>query len=172
MDAFAVAVACSIALSKVSARQVFRFAFHFGLFQALMPLIGWLAGQGAHKYISRWDHWLAFGLLTFVGVKAINDSRKDRGEKLDTKDPTRGFTLVILSVATSIDALAVGISLSALKVGIIQPAIIIGCITGILTTFGMLGGSRIGSRFGKYVEMLGGIILLAIGLKILLTHVF
>lgn len=172
MDAFAVCIACSIALKKVSKRQIFRFSFHFGLFQAMMPVIGWFAGQGAHKYISKWDHWIAFGLLTFIGLKAIYESQKERSEGLRKKDPTKGFSLVAFSIATSIDALAVGVSLSALNVNIFKPALIIGCITGFLTMTGMIMGSRIGSLFGRYIEVIGGLILIAIGFKILFSHIF
>jgi putative Mn2+ efflux pump MntP len=172
MDAFAVSIACSIALRKITKRQIFRFSFHFGFFQAIMPIIGWFAGQGAHDFISGWDHWVAFGLLTFVGLKAIYESRENKSEGLEAKDPTRGLSLVIFSIATSIDALAVGFSLSALNVSIYKPAVIIGCITGSLTILGMLGGSRIGSSFGKGVEISGGLILIGIGLKILFSHLF
>jgi manganese efflux pump family protein len=172
MDACAVCVACSISLKKISARQVFRFSFHFGLFQAMMPVIGWFIGQGTLKFITSWDHWVAFGLLTFVGLKAIYESRKEESPELILKDPTRGISLVIFSVATSIDALAVGLSLSALNVAIIKPALIIGCITGFLSMIGMLLGSKIGSLFGKYIETIGGLILISIGLKILTSHLF
>jgi len=172
MDAFAVSIACSISLQKVSSRQIFRFSFHFGLFQALMPVLGWFAGQSAQSYISRWDHWVAFFLLTFIGLKAIHDSRKANDLELNRKDPTKGVSLVLLSIATSIDALAVGFSLSALNINIIKPAIIIGCITGILSMSGMIGGSKIGYRFGKSVELIGGLILIGIGLKVLISHMF
>ncbi|MBU1627570.1 manganese efflux pump MntP family protein [bacterium] len=172
MDAFAVCIACSITLKRVSARQIFRFSFHFGFFQALMPVIGWLAGMSAHRLISGWDHWVAFGLLTFVGLKAIYESRKEKEKDLDIKDPTKGLSLVIFSIATSIDALAVGLSLSALNVNIIKPALIIGCITGSLSIFGMILGNKIGSLFGRYIEFLGGLILIGIGLKILISHIF
>lgn len=169
MDAFAVAVACSISLQRVSKRQIFRFGFHFGLFQALMPVIGWNLGRVAVEFVSAWDHWLAFGLLAFVGGKAIYEAiRGDEEDEKKTADPTRGWSLVVLSVATSIDALAVGLSLAMLGEAIYQPALVIGLITGTLTTIGMLLGSRVGARFGKGMEILGGVILIGIGLKILL----
>lgn len=171
MDAFAVAVATSIALTPVSGRQVFRFAFHFGLFQAFMPIIGWLAGSHLSRFIAAWDHWAAFALLTFVGTKAIYQAFTQRHQDVPRSDPTRGWSLVLYSTATSIDALAVGLSLGFLDVRIWYPCILIGCITAALTTIGMLIGSRLGSSFGKRLEVLGGFILIVIGLKILLEHV-
>jgi putative Mn2+ efflux pump MntP len=169
MDAFAVAVACSISLQRVSKRQIFRFGFHFGLFQALMPVIGWNLGRVAVEFVAAWDHWLAFGLLVFVGGKAIYEAIwGDEEDEKKNADPTRGWSLVMLSFATSIDALAVGLSLAMLGEAIYQPALVIGLITGTLTTIGMLLGSRVGARFGKGMEILGGVILIGIGLKILL----
>ncbi len=171
MDAFAVAIATSIALGSVSRRQLFRLSFHFGLFQALMPVIGWYAGRSIAQWVSGWDHWVAFGLLAFVGGKAIYEAiRGEEGAVEKPRDPTRGWSLVILSVATSIDALAVGFSFAMLGVNVWAPAAIIGCVTGSLTLFGMLMGSRIGVHFGRRVEVLGGLVLIGIGLKILIQH--
>ncbi len=172
MDTFAVAVATSVMLGRVTGRQVFRFAFHFGLFQALMPVIGWLAGTTFSSYIVRWDHWVAFGLLAFVGGKAVIEAvREDDAEEEETKDdPTRGMSLIILSMATSIDALAVGLSFAMLGVRIWYPVVVIGLVTAAITTLGMFLGSTVGGRFGRRVEVLGGLILIGIGLKILLQH--
>jgi manganese efflux pump family protein len=170
MDAFAVSVAGSITLRSVSPRQIFRFAFHFGLFQAMMPVLGWLAGSTIQQYIESWDHWIAFALLGFVGGKAIIDALSDGDENNSRQDPTRGWSLVILSIATSIDALAVGLSLAMIRVEIWYPAIIIGIVTATLSICGMLLGSRIGRRFNQRIEILGGIILIAIGVKILIEH--
>ena len=172
MDAFAVAIGTSIRLRQVSSRQVFRFGWHFGLFQAMMPVIGWYLGSHLKGFITAWDHWVAFGLLSFVGGKAIFEAlRGDRKEGTrPVADPTRGWNLVILSVATSIDALAVGISFGMIAVNIWYPAVIIGVITAALTTCGMLCGARLGLRFGKRVEISSGAILIGVGLKILLEH--
>ena len=170
MDAFAVAIACSIALRCLSFRSVFRVAFYFGLFQAIMPVIGWSASFAAHKYIAAWDHWLAFGLLVFIGGKAIYEACREKSDKFKEKDPTKGWSLLIFSIATSIDALAVGISFAAIDVDIVQPAIIIGLVTFFLSVLGMLIGKRIGSCFGQKVEIIGGLILIGIGTKILLSH--
>jgi len=174
LDAFAVAVAASVSLGRVNRRQIFRFSFHFGLFQAMMPVIGWLAGMSAARHLERWDHWMAFMLLAFVGGKAVLGAlRKENGaeDPSSANDPTRGLSLVMFSVATSIDALAVGLSLAALNVTIWTPAALIGIVTATLTVVGMLLGSRVGMRFGKRVEILGGVILIGIGVKILISHV-
>ena len=170
VDAFAVAVGASIALAGVSARQVFRLAFHFGLFQALMPVFGWLAGRGIGQYLHGWDHWLAFALLVFVGGKAVYAASGTTEERTASADPTRGGSLVMLSVATSIDALAVGLSLALVDVSIWYAAFIIGCVAAALTTCGMLLGGRLGAKFGRRAEVVGGLILIAIGVKILVEH--
>ena len=171
MDAFAVAVATCVRLRKVSRRQVFRFAFHFGLFQAFMPVLGWAAGRTVDQYIRAWDHWIALALLAGVGVKAIYDALSQRAAaEEDPHDPTRGWSLVLLSVATSIDALAVGLTLALLDVQIWYPCVIIGLVTASLTAFGMFFGANLGARFGRAIEILGGAVLIAVGIKIVLDH--
>lgn len=170
MDATAVAIATSILLGRVSGRQVFRFAFHFGLFQAAMPVVGWLAGRSVREYIESWDHWVAFTLLAVIGGKAILDALRGDDDGRRVPDPTRGLSLVLLSVATSIDALAVGLSLALLDVTIWYPATVIGVVTAALTVCGMLIGARVGRRFGRRVRVVGGLILIAIGAKILVEH--
>ena len=171
MDTFAVAIATSISLGRVSARQLFRFSWHFGLFQAIMPLGGWALGQTVAGYISAVDHWLAFGLLAYVGGKAIwAGFSNDPNTNSPKTDPTRGASLVILSLATSIDAFAVGLSFAFLNVAIWYPAVIIGVVTALITLLGMLIGGKLGSKLGRHVEILGGLILIGIGLKILFQH--
>jgi len=170
MDAFAVAIVSGLTLSPLTGRHVFRLAFHFGLFQALMPVIGWAAGNAVYRYISAVDHWVAFGLLVFVGGRMIWGALHEVKEKRDLSDPTSGWTLVVLSIATSIDALAVGLSLAMIGSAIILPAIIIGLVAAAFTIAGMLLGRRIGSLWGRRVEALGGIILVAIGIKIVIEH--
>ena len=172
MDAFAVSIATGVSLKNVSFRQAFRLSWHFGLFQALMPIVGWSAGLTVHSYIERYDHWVAFGLLAFVGINMIRESLKhDKSEK-QKKDPTKGVTLVILSVATSIDALAVGFSISILHVSIWTPAVIIGIVAGMFTIVGLQIGKKIGSagRLSFYAVAIGGIVLLIIGFNILHEH--
>jgi len=172
MDAFAVSIATGVNLKTVSSRQMFRLSWHFGLFQALMPIIGWSAGTSIRVYIERYDHWVAFGLLTFVGVRMIKDAFVNDENKKPIKDQTRGWTLVMLSVATSIDALAVGFSISLLNVSIWIPALIIGIVAGLFSVMGLQIGERIGSakRLSLYAETIGGVVLIAIGLNILYEH--
>lgn len=171
MDAFAVAIVTGLTLNPVTRRHVFRLAFHFGLFQALMPALGWLAGAAVRKHISTFDHWIAFGLLAFVGGKMLwGAAHGQEGERPASNDPTSGWLLVVLSVATSIDALAVGLSLAMLGSTIIVPALVIGAAAAFFTTVGMVIGRRIGSIWGWRVEVLGGLILVGIGVKIVIEH--
>ncbi|HTY63545.1 MAG TPA: manganese efflux pump MntP family protein [Acidobacteriota bacterium] len=173
MDAFAVAIVTGLTVKPLTKRHVFRLAFHFGLFQFLMPLLGWVAGTAVQKYIANSAHWVAFGLLTFVGGHMIWSSLASHEEgKRATRDPTSGWALVVLSVATSIDALAVGLSLAIIGSRIILPAVVIGMVAAAFTAVGMALGRQVGSAWGKRVEVLGGLILFAIGVKIVLDHVF
>ncbi len=171
MDAFAVSIATGVSLKSVSIRQRFRLSWHFGLFQALMPVIGWYCGISIYHHIEKYDHWVAFGLLAFVGLFMIKEFFYGDDTKLKA-DPTRGYTLIILSISTSIDALAVGISMAMLKVTIIFPAIIIGLVAALFTLIGLELGSKIGlkSRLSHFAQLIGGIILLLIGLNILYEH--
>ncbi len=170
MDAFAVALSAGVILDPITRRQLFRLGFHFGLFQGGMPIIGWLAGIGLKQFVTHFASWIAFCLLVFVGGKMIYEAVTDHEDAKEKRDPTRGMSLVILSIATSIDALAVGFSLSMLGVTIWAPAIIIGVITTILTVAGMLLGRKIGTIWGGRVEILGGLVLVGIGLKIILQN--
>lgn len=172
MDAFAVSIVAGVKLKDVGFRQMFRLAWHFGLFQALMPVVGWGAGLSIRTYIEAYDHWIAFVLLAFVGIKMIKDAFGHEKEETHPKDPTKGMTLVMLSVATSVDALAVGFSISMLNVSIWLPAVIIGIVAGMFTIFGLQIGKRVGSAecLGLYAEITGGIVLFAIGLNILYEH--
>jgi len=169
MDAFAVALGTGAVLSRLTGRHLFRLGFHFGLFQALMPVIGWLAGLTIMQWVEAWDHWIAFSLLAIIGGRMIYEAFSDE-EKTDDRDPTKGLSLVLLSIATSIDALAVGFSLSVIGVSIWMPALVIGLVAGILTIVGMLLGGRIGDRWGSRVQFFGGLVLIAIGIKILIEH--
>ena len=171
MDAFAVALGAGVLLNPLTGRQLFRLGFHFGLFQGMMPVIGWLAGTGLKHLVTVYAPWIAFALLSTVGGKMIYEALTDQDEARQRRDPTRGLTMVMLSVATSIDALAVGLSLSLLDTTIWTPAIIIAVITAALTVSGMLLGCKIGTNWGGRVEIMGGIVLIGIGLKILLQTV-
>lgn len=169
MDALAVAVATGLTLPRITFRHIFRLSFHFGLFQFMMPILGWLAGRTVSTYINAFDHWIACALLSFIGGKMLWEAYFDH-EAAAREDPTRGLMLVTLSVATSIDALAVGLSLAFLDVSIWFPSLVIGLVAGLLTLLGIRFGSQIGSRFGKWAETLGGLFLIAIGLRILISH--
>ncbi len=172
MDAFAVAIGAGLQLCSVTKRQTFRMAWHFGLFQAFMPIIGWLAGLTLVDYIAPVDHWIAFGLLAIIGGKMIYEALKHQEEDVDRCDPTKGWRLVMLSVATSIDALAVGLSLAVLGVDIWYPALVIGVVAGVLTVVGLELGCRFGSLLGRRMEVVGGLILIGIGVKILVEHLW
>lgn len=169
MDAFAVSVAVGLTLARVTPRHTFRMAFHFGLFQFLMPIFGWLVGRDAVTVVAAFDHWIAFGLLGFVGSKMLREA----GEEKDfepTKDPTRGLSLVTLSIATSLDALAVGLSMAFIGVSVWLPSVLIGVVACGLSAVGITFGSRIGPRWGPWAERVGGCVLILIGLKILVSH--
>lgn len=170
MDAFAVSIASGLSVKRVTPRHVFRIAFHFGLFQALMPIVGWYAGSTVAPYIEAWDHWIAFSLLAFVGGKMLLEARKKDDEASIMSDPTRGWALVILSIATSIDALAVGLTVAMLGVSIWIPALIIGIVAATLSSVGIVFGSRLGDKWGTGALVAGGLVLLAIGARILVTH--
>jgi putative Mn2+ efflux pump MntP len=169
MDAFAVAVAVGAVIKRLRLRHIFRLSLHFGLFQFLMPIVGWLAGMTMTKIFADYDHWIAFVILVCVGGKMIWESFKE--DRVALKDPTRGLSLIILSLATSIDALAVGLSFAFLKMPIIYPSAVIGIVAFIMTAGGMVLGTKIGKLFGKRVKLLGGLILIGIGVKILLDHI-
>jgi len=169
MDAFAVSIAAGLTIAPVTPRHTFRLAFHFGLFQFMMPIFGWLAGKEMAAYIEPYDHWLAFGLLWFVGAKMLLDARSER-EPESKSDPSRGLMLVTLSVATSIDALAVGLTMALLGVSIWLPAAVIGIVAAAMSTLGVSFGSRLGSRCGHWAEAAGGCVLLVIGGRILISH--
>ncbi len=172
VDAFAVAMASGVCLRVVDRRQTFRLAFHFGLFQGGMTVLGWAAGLTFRALIESFDHWLAFGLLAFVGGKMIREALQHEEDRPAGADPTRGTTLVVLAVATSIDALAVGLSFAVLGVSVWQPAAVIALVALLLTGFGLHLGCRMAaaSRLGARVEIAGGLVLLAIGVRILHEH--
>lgn len=171
MDAFAVSLGVGTSGSANSLRTIFRLAFHMGLFQGLMTFLGWLAGSSIANLISSVDHWIALGLLAFVGIRMIR-SGLDPDAELHSNDPSRGGTMVVVCIAVSIDAMAVGLSMAFLDIEVVTPSIVIGVITLLLSLVGLLAGSRLGERFGKRMEVLGGLILVGIGLRILFTHLF
>ncbi|NOZ23192.1 MAG: manganese efflux pump [Planctomycetes bacterium] len=169
MDAFAVSVGAGIVLDKITARRTFRLGFHFGLFQFMMPVIGWAAGRSVYTWIAAFDHWIAFALLGYIGARMIREALKPEGER-EFIDPTKGWMLVTLSVATSLDALAVGLSLAALNVSIWYPSIIIGIVAATFTSVGMHLGKHVGRAWGRRAEIVGGVILWIIAFRIVIQH--
>jgi len=172
MDAFAVSIAAGVALKTFTRRQTIRLAWHFGFFQFAMPVIGWSAGNTVRTRIESYDHWIAFILLLLVGANMLREAFQSHKDEPSKKDPTKGLSLVLLSVATSIDALAVGVSFSILNISIWFPALVIGIIAALCTGAGIHIGKRIGasSHIGTYADMAGGLVLIAIGFKILYDH--
>jgi putative Mn2+ efflux pump MntP len=169
MDAFAVAVVTGLAGLPLTRRRIFRLSFHFGLFQALMPALGWAVGRVVHRFVGGVDHWIAFALLALVGSRMLWGALHGEEERRP-EDATRGWSLVALSVATSVDALAVGLTLAMLETDIFVPALVIGLVAAALTVAGMVLGRWIGTAWGKRVEVLGGAILIAIGIRIVWEH--
>jgi putative Mn2+ efflux pump MntP len=169
MDAFAVAVVTGSVYKEFKVRHALRMALFFGGFQAVMPVIGFLAGLGLKDYIEAYDHWVAFALLCLVGGKMIYESFKIEAAERN-HDPSNLLVLLALSFATSIDALAVGITLSLLKTPILLAVTVIGLVTFALSYCGVSLGKRFGHFFESKVEIIGGLILIVIGLKILIEH--
>ncbi|RPI19422.1 MAG: manganese efflux pump [Ignavibacteriae bacterium] len=169
LDAFAVALGSATNGYINTKRSAIRLSFHFALFQALMPIAGWIIGSRINELIQYFDHWIAFVLLLFVGGKMIYESFHNDKDK-QKSDPSKGWSLVILSLATSIDALVVGFSLALIRVDIWYPSFVIGLTTGTLSLIGIYFGVKLGSVFGKRMELLGGVIIIGIGIRILISH--
>jgi putative Mn2+ efflux pump MntP len=177
-DAFAVAIGKGLSMRTFHARTALILAVCFGAAQALMPLLGWLLGTQLEQLITEVDHWIAFGLLAAVGAKMLHEALADaEGEDPGSSAGTDRTTtliapkeLVVLSVATSIDALAVGISLAFIDVSITQAVLLIGSVTFLLTFAGVAVGQRVGAQFRKPAEVAGGLVLIGIGVKILFDH--
>ncbi len=168
-DAFAVAAAVAAGLPVLTGRHTFRLVWHFGLFQGLMTIAGWCGGGGISMFMSGINCWIAFGLLVFLGAKMIYESR-DPESRSKSYDPTRGWSLVALSIATSIDALAVGISMSLIGVSVWRPALLIALVALVMTFVGTRSGKHGGVFLGKWAECLGGIVLIIIGIRILVEY--
>jgi putative Mn2+ efflux pump MntP len=167
LDAFAVATVAGITLGKSSHRQRFRLSFHFGLFQALMLTGGWYLGSAVASLLGGLDAWAAFALLALVGGNLVRNGLRGEEEERRKIDPTRGWALVFLSVASSVDALAVGISLAIINSLILRSALIVGFVSFGMTLLGMEIGQKIGAIWGRRCEMLGGFVLILIGLNLL-----
>ncbi len=170
MDAFAVSVVSGSVFKNLHIKHALRMALFFGAFQAIMPLLGYAAGNLFAGYITAWDHWIAFGLLAAVGGKMIYESFKFSTVEEKSKDPSSLGVLLTLSIATSIDALAVGVTLSLMTASIMAAVTVIGIITFALSYGGFEIGKRVGHFFENKIEIIGGLILIGIGVKILISH--
>ncbi len=171
MDAFAVAIVEGGTYKKLHLIHAFRVAALFGLFQAFMPVVGYFCGVGVRDFIEGYDHWAAFGLLSAIGARMLYESFRIK-EKGNEKSSSGVAMLLVLSVATSIDALAVGVTLSLVAGSIAAAAVIIGVVTFVLSYTGVYIGQRFGHFFESRIEAAGGLVLIAIGLKILLGHLY
>jgi len=179
MDAFAVAVTVGMQLRCISVAQTLRMSGTFGFFQFAMPVTGWFLGASVQKYIEVYDHWVAFTLLAFIGGRMLKESWDKRGQNLEEEcavcpaDPTKGTPLLLLAVATSIDALAVGLSMALLGQAVLFPAVVIGLVCFSLTAIGIHLGRimcSVAGNWGNRANALGGLVLIAIGANILREH--
>jgi putative Mn2+ efflux pump MntP len=170
MDCFAVSIGVGTGQQVNDRRSRLRLAFHFGLFQGGMTLIGWLAGSTIADYISSFDHWLALALLGYVGFSMIRNGFSNNHQKFEL-NPSKGRMMVVLSVATSIDAMAVGLSMAMIQTPVIFASIVIGIVSFTLSIFGLTMGNKLGRIIGKRMEIAGGVILVLIGIRIVVTHV-
>lgn len=171
MDAFAVSICKGLKMKKVNKGHCLVIALFFGGFQALMPLLGWILGRQFEQYITAVDHWIAFGLLAFLGGKMAVEALKKKEEADGGQEEGLDFReLFLLAVATSIDALAVGITFAFLKVSILPAVVIIGCTTFVLSVSAVYIGNVFGAKYKSRAELAGGVILILLGLKILLDH--
>lgn len=168
MDAFAVSVCKGISMKKMNWKKTCIIGLYFGGFQALMPVLGYFLGSTFESVISNLDHWIAFGLLAIIGGNMIKDAFSKECDSFD--DDVRFKAMIVLAIATSIDALAVGITFAFLKVNLILAISMIGVITFILAIVGTKVGNRFGDKYEKKAEFVGGVILILLGIKILLEH--
>ena len=169
LDAFAVSLAASTSGYVTDKRAAFRLSFHFGLFQFLMPVMGWALGAAIAVSLGAIDHWIAFAMLAFVGVRMIRSGVNHHSGR-QTDDPSRGVLLVMLAIATSIDAMAVGLSMAMLGIAVWYPSIVIGIVTSGMCVLAIMGGHRVGGWMGNRAQVVGGVILLLIGVRIVISH--
>jgi len=171
MDAFAVSIASGTTIKQLRLEHALRIALFFGGFQAVMPVLGWLAGGAVSEVVKSVDHWIIFGILGFIGGKMIYESRRMKEDE-DKFDYTKVSVLLFLSLATSIDALAVGFSFAFLDISIIKPIAVIGGVTFLLSLLGVYLGDRFGHLFESRIEVIGGGLLIGVGIKVLVEHLF
>lgn len=169
MDAFAVSICKGLSMKKMDWKKAIIIALYFGIFQGGMPLIGYLLGVGFEESIKFIDHWIAFGLLAFIGGNMIKEAlSKNEDDEVDDKVDFK--TMIVLAIATSIDALAIGVTFAFLNVNIILAVSLIAAITFVISCIGVKLGNVFGDKYEKKAELAGGIVLILIGLKILLEH--
>jgi manganese efflux pump family protein len=169
MDSFAVSLAIGGSGRVRTVRSVLRVALHMGLFQGAMAFVGWVVGASVAEKISHFDHWVALALLVFIGGRMIRSGLNSQRDE-SSGDPSRGPQMALVCLATSIDALAVGLSLAMLQVPILAPSLTIGIVTVGFSLVGLMTGGQLGLRFGKSMEVLGGLVLAGIGINIALSH--
>ena len=172
MDATAVSAARGLMVSRIRLRHVLTVAVAFGGSQALMPAIGWNVGSALGATVAAWDHWIAFGLLTAIGGKMLWESvhQADDGTYIKRGDPFGFKVVVVLAIATSIDALAAGISLPMLDAPLVKSVFVIGVVAALLSAIGLFAGRRFGALLGSQLDRVGGLVLIGIGTKILIQH--
>lgn len=168
MDAFAVSVCKGLSMKKIDWKKAIIIALYFGFFQGFMPVIGYFLGSTFESLVIQIDHWIAFILLSFIGGNMIKESFSTESENCN--DSVDFKTMVILAIATSIDALAVGVTFAFFKINLLFSVLIIGIITFVLSLFGIMIGNKFGSKYENKAEFTGGLILILLGLKILLEH--
>ena len=169
-DSFAVSISSGLALKTITFRKATRIAFFLALFQGGLPVLGWFLGYEIRDYVVAYDHWIAFGLLTILGIRMILESLSNGREKVSF-NPLKLSVLIGMSLATSIDAFIIGISFAMIHLPIVYPVLIIAAVTFVVSMIGILFGKKTGVKFGKRMEILGGLILIGIGVKILLEHI-
>ncbi len=167
MDALAVSVGKGLTLKRVRLPDMLKAGFWFGGFQFLMPVLGWMLGSAAAKVVDRYDHWIAFILLALIGGNMIREAIM--GDDEDQNDSMSAKIMLLLAVATSIDALAVGVTFAFVKVSVLPASLLIGCTTFVISVLGIRLGGLLGSRFEQHAQIVGGAVLIVIGARILLT---
>lgn len=183
MDAFSVSITSGMILKKPHGGAMFKIGLFFGVFQFVMPCLGYLLGSAFSVLISAFDHWIAFILLAFIGGKMIYEALSEKDEEENIKNPLDNKLLTMLAIATSIDALAVGVTFATMGMGVVSPCTlaqtallqasgIIGVVAFVISAAGVYIGGKCGNLFGNKAEILGGVVLVGIGLKILAEHLF
>lgn len=168
MDAFAVSICKGLSMKKMNWRKAIIVGAYFGVFQGLMPIIGYFLGTTFETFVTKIDHWIAFGLLVFIGINMLKEAFSEETENCN--DNVDFKTMIILAIATSIDALAVGITFAFLGVNILSSAVIIAIITFLVCVIGVKIGNKFGDKYERKAEIVGGLILILMGIKILLEH--